>query len=217
MIARLKGILEEKSKDRIVVSVQGVGYGLLVPETVLHRLPNEGVEVTLQVYTHVREDQLTLFGFSSHLEREVFELLMTASGVGPKLALTILSHLEAVQILEAVVRGDKALFNGISGVGKKTVEKLLIEIREKAEKRLLQEKGSISKDSSGQKTAAHATFSWLGDLEGALLGLGYKDSDVKSVVREIAVRAEIDGFDSGLRTALQLLSRGKNSALRGNA
>lgn len=217
MIARLKGILEEKSKDRIVVDVQGVGYGLLVPETVLLRLPKEGEEVTLQVYTHVREDQLTLFGFSSHLEREVFELLMTASGVGPKLALTILSHLEAVQILEAVVRGDKALFNGISGVGKKTVEKLLIEIREKAEKRLLLEKGSVSKEAGAQKSPAFNTASWLSDLEGALMGLGYKDQDVKSVVREIAARSEIDGFDSGLRIALQLLSRGKSAALRGNA
>lgn len=216
MIARLKGILEEKSKDRIVVDVQGVGYGLLVPETVLHRLPAEGAEVTLQVYTHVREDQLTLFGFSSHLEREVFELLMTASGVGPKLALTILSHLEAIQILEGVVRGDKALFNGISGVGKKTVEKLLIEIREKAEKRLLLEKGAISKEVGTPRSPAATGVSWLSDLEGALMGLGYRDTDVKSVVREIAARSEVEGFDSGLRIALQLLSRGKPSAIRGN-
>src|SRR6218665_2164252 len=131
MIARLKGLLEEKSKERVIVDVQGVGYGLLVPETVLNRMPALGEPVTLQVYTHVREDQLTLFGFSSQLEREVFELLMSASGVGPKLALTVLSHLEAIQILEGVVKGDKALFNGISGVGKKTVEKLFVEIREK--------------------------------------------------------------------------------------
>lgn len=216
MIARLKGILEEKSKERVVVDVQGVGYGLHIPETVLHRMPDLGGEVILQVYTHVREDQLTLFGFLSTLEREVFELLMTASGVGPKLALTILSHLEAMQILEGVVRGDKALFNGISGVGKKTVEKLFVEIRDKAEKRLLAEKGSISPKGALGKIASQEP-SWISDLEGALLGLGYREQDVKFVVRETAAQAEGQGFDAGLRMALQLLSGGKSKGMRGNA
>ena len=216
MIARLKGILEEKSKERVVVDVQGVGYGLHIPETVLHRMPDLGGEVILQVYTHVREDQLTLFGFLSTLEREVFELLMTASGVGPKLALTILSHLEALQILEGVVRGDKALFNGISGVGKKTVEKLFVEIRDKAEKRLLAEKGSIAPKGAMGKLSSQEP-SWTSDLEGALLGLGYREQDVKFVVRETAAHSDVQGFDAGLRMALQLLSGGKSKGMRGNA
>src|SRR6476620_4168464 len=99
MIARLKGTVEEKSKERVVIDVQGVGYGLHVPETVLHRLPDVGTEITLQVHTHVREDHITLYGFLTKLEKDVFEILMTASGVGPKLALTILSALEAGQLL----------------------------------------------------------------------------------------------------------------------
>lgn len=218
MIARLKGILEEKSKDKAVVDVQGVGYGLFIPETVSLRLPEIGHAVTLQIYTHVREDQITLYGFLSALEQEVFLLLMSASGVGPKLALTILSHLEAIQILEGVVRGDKALFNGISGVGKKTVEKLFVEIREKAEKRLLLEKGE-SRKSFAAKPAAGGEVSWVSDLEGALLALGYRENDVNIVVRETLAQETVKSFDAGLRFALQLISGGSNKpkGMRGTA
>lgn len=218
MIARLKGLLEEKSKERVIVDVQGVGYGLLVPETVLNRMPAIGEPVTLQVYTHVREDQLTLFGFASNLEKEVFELLMSASGVGPKLALTVLSHLDAIQILEGVVKGDKALFNGISGVGKKTVEKLFVEISEKAEKRLMLEKGTGKSFVSIGKSVVQES-SWSSDLEGALLALGYRDNDVKIVVRETLAKEEVKDLDAALRYALQFISGGggKPKGMRGTA
>jgi Holliday junction DNA helicase RuvA len=221
MIARLRGILEEKSKERVVVDVNGVGYGLSVPETVLLRLPETGQSVVFEVYTLVREDQLTLFGFSSRLEKDVFELLMSASGVGPKVALSVLSSLEAIQILEGVSQGNKALFSGISGVGKKTVEKLLIEIREKAEKRLLLERGTLS-EASGKRTIKEGTAtggqSWINDLEQALLALGYRENDVKTAVRELLSRGqEVEGFDAALRSALQYLSGGLNKGVRGNA
>jgi len=217
MIARLKGTVEEKSKDKVVVDVQGVGYGLSVPELVSRRMPEAGDDVVLQVYTHVREDQITLYGFLNQLEREVFELLMSASGVGPKLALTILSNLDAMQILEGVSRSDKALFNGISGVGKKTVEKLFVEIREKAEKRLVQEKGGGLKAHSAKPV--HGDHSWSSDLEGALMALGYRENDVSFVVRETLAQDNIKGFDAALRFALQLISGGSNKlkGVRGNA
>ncbi len=218
MIARLKGILEEKSKERVVVDVQGVGYGLHVPESVFLRLPETGADVTMQVHTHVREDHITLYGFLSKLEKDVFEILMTANGVGPKLALTILSSLEAEQILEAVSTGNKMLFNGISGVGKKTTEKLFIEIREKAEKRLLLERGGEpAPGAKRSNVAASGTQSWATDLEQALLGLGYRDNDVRVTIREVATKNPKD-FDSALRAALSFLSSGSKSAsLRGNA
>ena len=166
----------------------------------------------------MREDQITLFGFGSKLEQEVFLILMSASGVGPKLALTILSNLDAIQILEGVVKGDKNLFNGISGVGKKTVEKLFVEIREKAEKRLVAETGE------GRKAAMIAASapmiyseSWMGDLEGALASFGYREPDVKAVMREVGEKsAELGGFDAALRFALQYLSGGPKG-VRGNA
>jgi Holliday junction DNA helicase RuvA len=225
MIARLKGSLEEKSKERVVVDVQGVGYGLHVPETVFHKLPEVGTEVTLQVHTHVREDHITLYGFLSKLEKDVFEILMTASGVGPKLALTILSSLEALQLLEAVAQGNKALFKGISGVGTKTVEKLFVEIREKAEKRLVLERGGGESPAGVRKTIAAASIaggsSWAGDLEQALLGLGYKDADVRTALREVfAGEAAPKDLDSALRGALTFLSgskQGNRQPLRGNA
>jgi len=221
MIARLKGTVEEKSKERVVIDVQGVGYGLHVPETVLQRLPESGSEVTLQVHTHVREDHITLYGFLSKLEKDVFELLMTASGVGPKLALTILSNFEAEQLLEAVSQGNKALFNGISGVGKKTVEKLFVEIREKAEKRLLLERGvGESSAVSGKKVAVSSatSISWMSDLEQALLGLGYKEVDVRAALREVTgLDSSSKDFDTALRSALGFLSGNRSNLLRGNA
>src|SRR4051812_15917842 len=106
MIARLKGILAEKSKEQVIVDVNGVGYGLVVPETILFRMPQEGQEVSLFVYTHVREDALLLFGFLTQLERDVFQILLSASGVGPKLATAILSAMDAEQILEAIAHGQ---------------------------------------------------------------------------------------------------------------
>lgn len=219
MIAKLRGLLE-KNEDQVILDVQGVGYGLAVPETVLRRLPENGEEVTLHVYTHVREDQISLYGFSSALEKDVFLLLMSASGVGPKLALSILSSLEAMQILEAVARGDRALFSGISGVGKKTVEKLFVEIREKAEKRLLLERGETKKTSTLHKLGAASSDSgWMQDLEGALLALGYRENDVRAVLRDLPQREEAKDFDGALRLALKLLSGNTNKpkGIRGNA
>ena len=221
MIARLKGTVEEKSKNEIVVDVQGVGYGLLVPETVLLRLPEVGHAVTLQVYTHVREDQLCLFGFLTHLERDVFEILLGASGVGPKVAIAILSALEAIQVLEAVSTENKGMFAGISGVGKKTIEKLFVEIREKCEKRLLLEKGSLGsgerRGSSGVRLAVD-NAPWANDLEQALVALGYKDNDLRAVLRETMKHSgELPVFEMALKFALKLLNAGGSKMVRGTA
>ncbi|MCO5142349.1 MAG: Holliday junction branch migration protein RuvA [Oligoflexia bacterium] len=223
MIARLQGIVLEKRRDYLILDVHGVGYGLLVPETVMDRIPNLGQECVLHVYTHVREDQLSLFGFSTRLEKEVFEMLLTVSGVGPKLALTVLSALSAEHTLDAIASGNRVAFKGISGVGKKTLEKILIDLREKAEKKLLLEKGVIAGDKSKQSatgaTSTEQSFSWTQDLEQALVALGYKDQDVRFAIRETLKQgtAHTD-FDSALRYALKFLSSGiKNKVVRGTA
>jgi Holliday junction DNA helicase RuvA len=219
MIARLKGLVEDKGQGTVIVDVGGVGYGVHVPETVFLRLPEAGGEVTLQVHTHVREDHITLYGFLSKLEKDTFEILMTASGVGPKLALTILSALEAGQVIEAVSTGNKVLFSGISGVGKKTVEKLFVEIREKCEKRLQQERGGASLAKRGAASSGIvASASWVNDLEQALVGLGYKEPDVRAALREVMGHDEAHrDFDTALRNALGFLSGVHKSGLRGNA
>lgn len=217
MIARLRGTLEEKSKDRIIVDVQGVGYGLLVPDTVLRRLPELGDPVVLHVYTHVREDQISLFGFLSRLEQDVFEILLSASGVGPKLAISILSGLEAIQVLEGIVQSNKTLFSGLPGVGKKTVEKLFVEIREKAEKRLQLERGEAMIDKSRIGSLPKTGPAWGEDLQQALLALGYKDADVRAVLRNLFQEADrFSHFDEALKFALQLLSGG-GMKMRGTA
>lgn len=218
MIARLSGSLAEKSNERVIVDVQGVGYGLFIPETVFHKLPENGESVVLQVHTHVREDHIILYGFLTALEKDVFEMLMSASGVGAKTALAILSALEADQVLQALSQGNIALMSGISGVGKKTVEKLFIELREKAEKRLLLERGEVGATKRSSVSVGHISTSWLSDLEQALLGLGYREQDVKGVVREVAGKTDsISGLDAALRYALTQLSRGQNKSMRGNA
>jgi Holliday junction DNA helicase RuvA len=219
MIARLKGILEEMGKGTVIVDVQGVGYGLHVPETVFLRLPEQGGEVTLQVYTHVREDHIALYGFLTKLDKDVFEILLSASGVGPKLALTILSSLESGQVIEAVAQGNKVLFNGISGVGKKTVEKLFVEIREKCEKRLLLERGGGEAGTSQKRVASSILHGipWMNDLEQALQGLGYKDADIRLAIRDLMARDKQTDFDTALRAALSFLSGGVKNSLRGNA
>lgn len=206
MIGRLTGILE-KSKDAVVIDVQGVGYDLHVPETVMSRLPENGATVTMQIYTHVREDQISLFGFLSTLEKDVFKLLLSASGIGPKLALSVLSSLDAMQILEGIHRNDKALFSGISGVGKKTVEKLFLEIREKAEKRLLLERGGAELGGKKRLEAPVGEAAWGADLEQALLAFGYRENEVKLVVREtLKNAADFENFEAALKHALKLQS-----------
>lgn len=219
MIARLRGTLAEKTEERVILDVQGVGYGLFIPATVFHKLPETNIETTLQVHTHVREDHIILYGFLTQLEKDVFEILMSASGVGAKTALSILSSVEAEQILTALSQGNTALLSGISGVGKKTVEKLFIELKEKADKRLLLERGGSlpSKKGAGAPAVTSKT-SWVKDLEQALLALGYRDNDVSAIVRDVAGKTEeLGGFDAALRYALANLSRGANKSVRGNA
>ncbi|NUM88792.1 MAG: Holliday junction branch migration protein RuvA [Bdellovibrionales bacterium] len=210
MIARLRGVLIEKSKERVVVDVNGAGYGLLVPETVLHRLPEEGGEVTLQVHTAVREDAITLYGFLTRLEREVFEILMTANGVGPKMALSVLSALDARAVLEAIAAEDKAALHGISGVGKKTADRLILELREKCGKRLLEERGSVSvTPARGRAAASAGSAPWAADLEQALLSLGWREADARVAVREALARpVECTSLEAALKFALKTLSAG---------
>lgn len=225
MIARLRGILAEKTKERVIVDVQGVGYGLLVPDTVLIHLPEVGNDVTLQVYTHVREDILQLYGFATLLEKDAFEILMAANGIGPKLALAILSVMPAEQVLEAVVRGDKESLVAIPGVGRKTVERIMIEIKEKCEKRLfIHRSGGIKMTAATRKNlisdlSPAATTSWGSDLEEALRALGYRDQDVKLVLKEVYEQSPtLDSFEVALKFSLQRLGNlSPKNTLRGHA
>jgi Holliday junction DNA helicase RuvA len=131
VIARLEGVLVERTPTRVVVDVRGVGYEAWIPLSTFVRLPDEGKTVVLRVHTHVREDALQLYGFATDRERAVFELLLHASRVGPRLAQTILSGIEADALLRAIGAGDLAALKSVPGVGAKTAERIVVELRDR--------------------------------------------------------------------------------------
>ena len=131
MIALLKGILAEKHPSRIIVDTGGVGYDVQVPLSTFYTLGEPGAALTLRIHTHVREDVIALYGFSTSLEQELFERLIAISGVGPKLALAVLSGIEPADLIRAVRLGDVARLTAIPGVGKKTAERIGLELRDR--------------------------------------------------------------------------------------
>jgi len=131
VIARLEGRLLERTPTRVVIDVGGVGYEALIPLSTFTRLPDEGKTVALRIHTHVREDALLLFGFATELERAAFGLLLHASRVGPKLAQTILSGIDAAALVRAIQRGDVAALRRAPGVGAKLAERIVVELRDR--------------------------------------------------------------------------------------
>ena len=127
MIAFLRGRILEKEPNRVLVDVNGVGYEVLVPLSTFYDIGDEGADVALRIHTHVREDALQLFGFLTQLERQMFERLIAVSGIGPKLAIAVLSGLETRELVAAVQRADVARLTTIPGVGKKTAERIVLE------------------------------------------------------------------------------------------
>ena len=131
MIARLEGLLIERTPTRVVIDVGGVGYEASIPLSTFSRLPDEGKTVALRIHTHVREDALHLYGFATELERAAFALLLHASRVGPKLAQTILSGIDAAVLVRAIERGDVATLRSVPGVGAKLAERIIVELRDR--------------------------------------------------------------------------------------
>ena len=131
MIAQLRGRLIEKHPSRLVVDVHGVGYDVQVPVSTFYEAGDTGREVSLRIHTHVREDQIALFGFATALEHQLFERLISVNGIGPKLALAVLSGIEPVDFVRAVQQGDAGRLTRIPGVGRKTAERMTLELRDR--------------------------------------------------------------------------------------
>lgn len=197
MIAFLRGRLHDKQPQRVVVDVGGVGYDVAVPLSTFYLLGDEGSDVALRIYTHVREDQLALFGFLTASEQLVFERLLGVSGIGPKLALGVLSGIEPVEFVGALERGDVARLTRIPGVGKKTAERMVLELRD----RLLKELGP------GAGVVAVGEQDQRDDLVSALINLGYDRRAVDRVVGTQAQEWSTRPFEQQLRAALKTLSR----------
>lgn len=201
MIAHLTGQLREKDLrrvQRLVIDVHGVGYEVLAPLSTVYTLGDAGATVSLRIHTHVREDVLQLFGFATALEQMLFERLIGVSGVGPKLALAILSGVEPSDLVRAIRGNDLGRLTAIPGVGRKTAERLVVELRD----RLAQD---VGESPAGPATADAVVRD---DLLSALANLGYQRAAAeKAVDRVLGRSAGIAGFEPALREVLKELAR----------
>jgi holliday junction DNA helicase RuvA len=198
MIAWLKGRLIEKHPTRLILDVHGVGYDVAVPVSTFYAVGEPGAEVTLRVHTHVREDALALYGFPTTFELLVFERLIATSGIGPKLALAVLSGIDAGDFVGAVQRGDVARLTRIPGVGRKTAERICLELKDKL---------PPATDGSPSAAVAPAANVLRDDLVSALVNLGYHRSAVDKVLDKQLAGDESPRFEAALRAALKELAR----------
>lgn len=197
MIATLHGVLTEKKPSRLVVDVGGVGYEVNVPLSTFYALGETGTEVDLRIHTHVRQETLSLFGFATQLEVDLFERLITISGVGPRLALAVLSGLEPPDLLRAIQGSDIVRLQGIPGVGKKTAERISLELKDKLPANAAHE---------GATTDLVNAEGVRNDVMSALLNLGYHRPLAERAVMEVFT-GELGSFEEALRQALRELAK----------
>ena len=199
MIALLTGRVVEKVPSRVIVDVNGVGYDVLVPLSTYYVLGDAGAPVTLRVHTHVREEVIALYGFATSLEQELFERLIAINGVGPKLALAVLSGIEPVELIRAVRAQDVARLTKIPGVGKKTAERIGLELKDRLPSSL---------QAIGQAEVETAPEDQMRtDLVSALLNLGYQRSAAEKAIDKELNAAPEAGFEQVLRNVLRAMMR----------
>ena len=217
MIEFLAGVLRVKRTSSLILDVNGVGYGVSLPLSHHLRLPQVGKNLALWIYTRVREDQLSLFGFLEEKDRFVFEMLMSCSGVGPKVALAIMSTMTSEELVHAVGLKDQAVFESVPGIGKRTAEKILVDLQTKVDRLPLLALGGESIFSSSkrglliQEDTGALPRSFVYDLNSALTNLGFKDKEIKPIIDQISESYEGEDFSSVTRRALSLLSAPKSS------
>ena len=200
MIAGLRGRLLEKRPNRVVIDVNGVGYEVHVPLSTFYEMAEPGAEIALQIHTHVREETLALFGFATTLELQMFEQLISVSGIGPRLALTALSGIEPPELVRAVRQGDIARLTGIPGVGKKTAERLVVELKDRLPA-VLEPAGEPGHVESPEPEDLR------GDMLSALLNLGYHRPLAEKAINAALKTSDDRSFENTLRQALRELAR----------
>jgi holliday junction DNA helicase RuvA len=205
MIGQLRGRLAGKRPNQVLVEVGGVGYLVQVPLSTYATLGELHTEVTLLIHTHVREDALALYGFLSSREKHFFELLLSASGVGPTLALKILSGMNVEELVPAIRSGDLARLTRIPGVGRKTAERIVVELKDKLDAVAVE---------AAEKPAPSSPAGVEADVVSALVNLGYEARTAESAVAEARREAGAANFEKLLRGALQTLSAPKGRAAR---
>ncbi|TLY35166.1 MAG: Holliday junction branch migration protein RuvA [Nitrospirae bacterium] len=200
MIATLTGRLASKHPGGVVIDVQGVGYDVLIPLSTYYHLPEPEQPVSLAIYTHVREDALQLFGFRTTREKDAFLLLLSVSGIGPKLALNVISTLSVDDLAAAIRDDDYKVLASVSGIGKKSAGRLALELKDKIEKL------AVATDHKSVKPEA-VSNRLADDALSALTNLGYRAADVKDLVNEILARDGQPRLQDLIREALKELAK----------
>lgn len=196
MIAHLRGKLLAKHPNQVIVETAGVGYDVTISVPTFSDLPAVGAEVALYVHTHVREDVIALYGFLRAAEKQLFEKLITVSGIGPKLAITILSGMAADEMVGAIRANDLARLTRIPGIGKKTAERMVLELRDK-----LPPAGPASVATMSPMNAMEE------DVLSALLNLGYQRASAEKALLVVVKNVKANTFDAMFRGALAALSK----------
>ena len=198
MIAWIQGALLSKAADRVVVNVDGVGYEVNIPFSTYYELGELGDRVSLHVYTHVREDTLSLYGFLTPLEKRLFILLLGVSGVGPRLAIAVLSGLPVEELMRAISEADIVRLSSVPGIGKKTAERLALELREKVRPILAE----LGKGAGGPVVVS----SVQSDVVSALVNLGYGRPIAEKAVSLVTKDVPEARFEDLLRRSLKRIS-----------
>ena len=201
MIALLRGTLVDKNPNRLIVDAGGVGYDVQVPLSTFYELGEPGTPVTLRIHTHVREDMIALFGFATPLELTLFERLIAINGIGPKLALAVLSGIEPADFIRAIRGQDVARLTAIPGIGKKTAERIGLELKDRLPAAL---------PGSGPETSAttRPEDQLRDDLLSALVNLGYQRAVAERAIETVLQRSNGAPFEASLREVLKGLMKG---------
>ena len=199
MIAVLRGSISEKTPSRVIVDVAGVGYDVLVPLSTFYVLGEPGAAVTLRIHTHVREDIIALYGFMTRLEQDLFERLIAISGVGPKLALAVLSGIEPAALIRAIRTQDVARLTRIPGIGKKTAERIGLELKDR-----LPAEMQIAEPAPAASTAGDQLRD---DLLSALVNLGYQRPVAEKAVEKVLRVQPEARFEAVLKDVLRALMK----------
>ncbi len=200
MIGHLRGQLLVKKPNAVILDVHGVGYEVHIPLTSFYELPSEGSEVALKIHTHVREDALTLFGFHSQREKDFFLKLVSISGIGPKLAISILSGAQVEELAQAIADGNLARLTAVPGVGRKTAERLVLELKSQVAPFLVSDQVESARDVAKPSALEE-------DILSALVNLGYPRNSAEKALSTVLRSAECERtFEEVLRSTLKRLA-----------
>lgn len=201
MIALISGKIVYKGISHVIVDVQGVGYRVFIPLTTFYELPETGQTITLHIHTNVKQDAINLFGFYTVQERDLFQLMISVSGIGPKMSMNILSGISAQELLRAISGGNLGKLVNIPGVGKKMAERLILELKEKVIKKMMLDEMPAADD---QHQAGEIIME---DALSALVNLGYKNNVAKDALDKVLRSSDEElGMDQLLKKTLKFLA-----------